>query len=234
MTLETDLLALNQKLDALTEQVSYLTKQARLAQQERESRNDLVDTAMPIAREAMDIVTRELQEVQEDIRMEDLLRLSKKFLRHVPQLEMLLDQLDSLSDLLATVGPISREMITKLTEMMDELDRKGYFTFARSSTRLVDNVVTSFTEEDVNRLGDNIVLILNTVKDMTQPEIMSFVRNTLLLVEEEVSKPVNTSLLSILRQMQDPDVRRGLALTLRVLRAIGLQSANGQPIPAKS
>ena len=234
MALETDLLALNQKLDALTEQVSYLTKQARLAQQERESRNDLVDTAMPIAREAMDIVTRELQEVQEDIRMEDLLRLSKKLLRHVPQLEMLLDQLDSLSDLLATVGPISREMITKLTEMMDELDRKGYVTFARSSTRLVDNVVTSFTEEDVNRLGDNIVLILNTVKDMTQPEIMSFVRNTLLLAEEEVSKPVNTSLLSILRQMQDPDVRRGLALTLRVLRAIGVQSANGQPIPAKS
>ena len=29
-----------------------------------------------------------------------------------------------------------------------------------------------------DRLGDNVVLILNTVKDMTQPEIMNFVRNT--------------------------------------------------------
>jgi uncharacterized protein YjgD (DUF1641 family) len=234
MTLETDLLTLNQKLDALSAQVAYLTEQARIAEQEREARSDLVDTAMPIAREAMDIVTRELEEVQEEIRMEDLLRLSKKLLRHVPQLEMLLDQLDSLSDLLETIGPISREMITKLTTLMEELDNKGYFAFARGGTRLIDNVVTSFTEEDVNRLGDNIVLILNTVKDMTQPEILSFVRNTLLLAEEEVSKPVNTSLVSILRQMQDPDVRRGLALTLRVLRAIGLQSANGQPVPAKS
>jgi len=234
MTLETDLLTLNQKLDALSAQVAYLTEQARIAEQEREARSDLVDTAMPIAREAMDIVTRELEEVQEEIRMEDLLRLSKKLLRHVPQLEMLLDQLDSLSDLLETIGPISREMITKLTTLMEELDNKGYFAFARGGTRLIDNVVTSFTEEDVNRLGDNIVLILNTVKDMTQPEILSFVRNTLLLAEEEVSKPVNTSLVSILRQMQDPDVRRGLALTLRVLRAIGLQSANGQIVPAKS
>ncbi|WP_322792985.1 DUF1641 domain-containing protein [Bellilinea sp.] len=234
MTLETDLLTLNQKLDALSAQVAYLTEQARIAEQEREARSDLVDTAMPIAREAMDIVTRELEEVQEEIRMEDLLRLSKKLLRHVPQLEMLLDQLDSLSDLLETIGPISREMITKLTTLMEELDNKGYFAFARGGTRLVDNVVTSFTEEDVNRLGDNIVLILNTVKDMTQPEILSFVRNTLLLAEEEVSKPVNTSLVSILRQMQDPDVRRGLALTLRVLRAIGVQGANGQPVPAKS
>uniref|UniRef100_A0A7C4KYV8 DUF1641 domain-containing protein n=1 Tax=Bellilinea caldifistulae TaxID=360411 RepID=A0A7C4KYV8_9CHLR len=234
MTLETDLLTLNQKLDALSAQVAYLTEQARIAEQEREARSDLVDTAMPIAREAMDIVTRELEEVQEEIRMEDLLRLSKKLLRHVPQLEMLLDQLDSLSDLLETIGPISREMITKLTTLMEELDNKGYFAFARGGTRLVDNVVTSFTEEDVNRLGDNIVLILNTVKDMTQPEILSFVRNTLPLAEEEVSKPVNTSLVSILRQMQDPDVRRGLALTLRVLRAIGVQGANGQPVPAKS
>lgn len=234
MTLETDLLTLNQKLDALSAQVAYLTEQARIAEQEREARSDLVDTAMPIAREAMDIVTRELEEVQEEIRMEDLLRLSKKLLRHVPQLEMLLDQLDSLSDLLETIGPISREMITKLTTLMEELDNKGYFAFARGGTRLVDNVVTSFTEEDVNRLGDNIVLILNTVKDMTQPEILSFVRNTLLLAEEEVSKPVNTSLVSILRQMQDPDVRRGLALTLRVLRAIGMQGANGQSVPAKS
>jgi len=172
--------------------------------------------------------------VQEEIRMEDLLRLSKKLLRHVPQLEMLLDQLDSLSDLLATGGPISRERNTKRTDWMDERDRKGYFAFARGGGRLVDNVVTSFTEEDVNRLSDNIVLILNTVKDMTQPEIMSFVRNTLLLAEEEVSQPVDTSMWSILRQMQDPAVRRGLALTLRILRAIGVQSVNGQPVQSSS
>ncbi len=234
MALETDLLTLNQKLDALAAQVAYLTEQARIAELEREARTDLVDTAMPIARDAMDIVTRELQEVQEEIRMEDLLRLTKKLLRHVPQLEMLLDQLDSLSDLLATAGPISREMITKLTELMEELDNKGYFAFARGGSKLIDNVVTSFSEEDVNRLSDNIVLILNTVKDMTQPEIMSFVRNTLLLAEEEVSKPVDTSMLSIMRQMRDPAVRRGLALTLRILRAIGVQSDNGQSVQTRS
>ena len=93
---------------------------------------------------------------------------------------------------------------------------------------MVDNVVTSFSEEDVNRLGDNIVLILNTVKDMTQPEIMNFVRNTLEVAEREVEKPVNTSCGRILGQMSDPAVRRGLALTLRVLRVVG--AAGGSTI----
>jgi len=64
-------------------------------------------------------------------------------------------------------------------------------------------VVTSFGEDDVNRLGDNIVLILNTVKDMTQPEIMNFLRNTLLVASKEVEKPVSTSFLDLYRQMQD-------------------------------
>ena len=38
---------------------------------------------------------------------------------------------------------------------------------------VVDRIVTGFSEEDVEALGDNVVLILQTVKEMTQPEIMA-------------------------------------------------------------
>ena len=34
-------------------------------------------------------------------------------------------------------------------------------------------MVTSFGEDDVAALGDNVVLILNTLKEMTQPEVMT-------------------------------------------------------------
>ena len=94
----------------------------------------------------------------------------------------------------------------------------------------MERIVSEFSEEDVNALGDNIVLILNTIKEMTQPEIMNFVRNTLLIAEQEVEKPVDTSYRGLLRQMQDPSVRRGLALTMRVLHVVGAQAeGNGQP-----
>jgi uncharacterized protein YjgD (DUF1641 family) len=59
---------------------------------------------------------------------------------------------------------------------------------------------------------------------MTQPEILSFVRSTLLLAGKELEQPLDTSALGLLRQMGDPAVRRGLALTLRVLRAVGSQA----------
>jgi uncharacterized protein YjgD (DUF1641 family) len=223
--MDQSILELNQKIDLLTTQVAYLTEQARIAEQSRQSRDELVETGMPIARELMGLASQEFEEVQKYLSPDDLIRLVKKFVRHGPQFEILMDQLDSMMDLVEVGGQIIEEGVDKTTEVMQDMEHKGYFAFARSGVRLVDNVVTSFTEEDVDRLGDNIVLILNTVKDMTQPEIMNFVRNTLQVAEREVEKPVNTSILSLMGQLRDPAVRRGLALTLRVLRVVGEQAA---------
>lgn len=226
--MEQALAELNQKLDALSVQVAYLAEQAQLAERSREAGDELLQDVMPIARDAMARVSNEMEEVQEYLQVEDLVRLLKKLARHLPQIEMLLDQLDSVTDLLEVMEPITKEGVDKVTTLMGELEKKGYFAFARGGARIADNVVTSFTEEDVNRLGDNIVLILNTVKDMTQPEIMNFVRNTLLVAEKEVEKPVDTSLMGLMRQMRDPAVRRGLALTLRVLHVVGEQAAGNE------
>ncbi len=225
---------LNDKVDALTAQVAYLAEQAHLAERAREERAELMHDMMPIAHDVMRLASDQLAPVQDYADPADLLRLLVKLLRHRPQLEMLLDQIDGVMDLVETAGPIGKEGMDKATVVLDELDRKGYFAFAQGGLRIVDNIVTSFTEEDVRRLGDNIVLILNTVKDMTQPQIMNFLRSTLLVAEREVEKPVDISYRSLVRQMQDPAVRRGLALTLRVLHVVGSQaSGNGHTTTAQ-
>ncbi len=217
-------LDLNRKIDALTDQVAYLTEQAQIAERSRQSREDLVENLMPVAKDAMRMASSEFEEIQDYIRTEDLLRLVKKLVRHRPQLEMLLDQVDAVTDLVQIMDPILKQGMDKLVCVLTDLEEKGYFTFGQGGLRMLDTVVSSFTKDDVDRLGDNIVLILNTVKDMTQPEIMNFVRGTLLVAEEEVEKPVDTSYLALLKQMRDPAVRRGLALTLRVLHVVGAQA----------
>jgi uncharacterized protein YjgD (DUF1641 family) len=218
------ILGLNAKLDSLTNQVAYLTEQAQISERGRRERTELMDTMMPVAKDAMALASDQFEEIQEYLKTEDLLRFVKKLVRHRPQLEMLLDQFDSISDLVTIINPIAKEGTNKVVSVLTELEQKGYFTFTTSGLRMADKIVTSFSEQDVDRLGDNIVLILNTVKDMTQPEIMNFVRNTLQTAEREVEKPVDTSLGALLGQMRDPAVRRGLVLTLRVLRVIGQQA----------
>jgi uncharacterized protein YjgD (DUF1641 family) len=130
--------------------------------------------------------------------------------------------------LVETVGPLSDEAFAKAVDVLQAAEHKGYFAFARGGMKIADNVVTSFTEDDVQKLGDNVVLMLNTVKDMTQPEILGLVRTVVAQTETEVAKPVNTSLPALLGQMRDPNVRRGLALTMRILSVVGAQGQNGK------
>jgi uncharacterized protein YjgD (DUF1641 family) len=218
---------LNRKIDLLTAQVQFLTEQAQAAERQRQERAELMHDVMPIVNDAFRLSVEQLEEVQEYVDLADLLRLLKRVLRNGPAFEKLLDQLESVTDLVQTVGPLSDHAFEKAVDVLQEAEQKGYFAFARGGLQIADNVLSSFTEDDVRKLGDNVVLILNTVKDMTQPEIMGLVRSIVAQSEVEMAKPVSTSLPALLGQMRDPNVRRGLARTMRILSVIGAQG-NGR------
>ena len=223
---------LNQKIDLLTAQVTYLSEQAQIVERQRMDRAEMVRDITPLANQAFNLAVEQLEEVQEYIDLGDLLRLFKRMLRNGNNLEKMLDQLESMADLIETLGPLADDAFGKAVDLMAELETRGYFAFTQSGMKLVDNIVTSFSAEDVNLLGNNIVLILNTVKKMTQPEIINFLHSTLLVAEKEIDKPVDASYKGLVRQMRDPAVRRGLALTLRVMQAIGAQ-AGGETKPGQ-
>ena len=108
------------------------------------------------------------------------------------------------------------------SRLLAEAEARGYIEFARSGAGVVDRVVTSFSEEDVEALGDNIVLILETVKEMTQPEVMRMMQSTfheVAEVEDVDGEP--PGLFALMREMRDPQVRRGLARLIAVLRSMG-------------
>lgn len=163
----------------------------------------------------------QLEEIQDYIDLGDLLRLFKRLLRNGRNFEKILDQLESLADLADTLSPLADEAFSKAVDTLSGLEQKGYFGFARSSVHVVDNIVTSFTGQDVERLGDTVVPML---KETTKPEVLNFIQTTLSSAGRELNKPVNSSLLGLVRQMGNPAVRRGLAIMLSLLHAIGDQA----------
>jgi uncharacterized protein YjgD (DUF1641 family) len=215
---------LNQKIDLLTAQVSYLSEQAQINERQRNERAELVRDITPLANQAFTLAVEQLEEVQEYIDLSDLLRLLKRLLRNGRNLEKLLDQLESLTDLLETVGPLADDAFGKVVDLMAGLEAKGYFTFARGSADLMDHIVASFSEEELNRLGDSLPQIASLVKDFAQPEVFDFAQDTLAEARQELAKPVNTSNLGLVRQLNNPDVRRGLALSLRIMQVLGAQA----------
>lgn len=131
---------------------------------------------------------------------------------------------ESLSDLTGDITPIARQSMESLAAVLADLDQRGYIDFARSGAGVVDRIVTSFSEEDVEALGDNIVLILETVKEMTQPEVMTMLQSSFHNAAEIDEGTEPPSLFALLRQMRDPEVRLGLARLIAVLRSMGTSS----------
>ena len=174
------------------------------------------------AQGAMDMLTRELDDLSDDVTIDDAAEFARTLARSLPRLNALMAQLDSVSELAETVTSLSGPAFARLTDTLAVAEEKGYFAFARESAVIADKVVTEFTEDDVRALGDNVVTILNTVKEMTQPEVMGMLQRTALTMQEgEDTHMEPPSLFALMKSMRDPQTRRGLARLLNMLHTIG-------------
>jgi uncharacterized protein YjgD (DUF1641 family) len=207
---------LNRKIDELTKQVAFLTEEAQKEQRRRQEWDELKNDLTPLAGDMYRVAVRELAEVDGYFSSEDVLRLMKRLIRNTRNLEQILDQLESFAAIWQDAGPLTQAAFLTLMNRLEEAEQKGYFTFIRGGIDIADQVVTTYSEEDVRQLSDNIVLIIDTVKEMTQPEIMTLMRSTAESLRDE-EPPENVSLFSIIRQLNDPAVKRGLSKTLTVL-----------------
>lgn len=214
---------LERKLDELTAQVAFLAEEARLTRQRRERWEELQHDMVPIATEALTVVSRELEDLEVDVT--ELTGLLKRLVKAAPLLERALIQLEMYAELAQEAAPIAGDAMESAISTLAALDERGYFTFARGAVSVADRVVTGFTEDDIEQLGDNVVLILNTVKDLTQPEIMAALHRMITAVQEQqrrlIEEPAQApSLYQIFRQLRDPEIRRGIARGLNTLRAV--------------
>jgi uncharacterized protein YjgD (DUF1641 family) len=208
-----DLAALDQKLDVLSVQVAYLIEQAQETARRQRERSELLHDALPIANDALGLATEQLAEIQEYIDLNDLLRLFKRLLRNGRNLDRAVDQLEGLMDLAATAGPLANDVLEKVTDSLETAEQRGYFALAKGGARAVDRVASSLSPEDLDCMANNAVVLLAAFQGLCQP----------------VESP---SVRSLIGQMRDPDVRRGLAVVMRMLRSLGAQAGARQEAPA--
>jgi uncharacterized protein YjgD (DUF1641 family) len=203
--------AIEAKIDALT---ALLEDQVERRKQWSELRTDLA----PIAGELFEYASRELDEVRDFVEPADLFRLGKRLLRDLPYLEALLNQVESLQQLGADLTPLAREILVTLMARLDELESRSHFTFIRGVWNVLDRVVASFSEEDLDQLSDNVVLILSTVKEMTQPEIMQLLQRAAREMRQTQGEEIG--LFRLMWRMRRPQVRRGMSRVLGVIESL--------------
>ncbi|MBN1119578.1 MAG: DUF1641 domain-containing protein [Anaerolineae bacterium] len=199
-TASTDEIALlHQKVDRLTE---LLEAQER-RQQELE---ELKDDVLPLMTHAMSLTIEELDDIGMAFRMEDLLYLAKRLLRNTTMFIKLMDQLEAVAALSEEAELLGKQVFANLVETMGKLEAEGYFAFMRGAYHVLDGVVHAFDEDDLKALGDKTVPMMKGAVDA---------------LTDESAVPDNVSLFYLARQMNDPQVRRGMARMLNLVKAMG-------------
>lgn len=211
VTYEHDLTALHEKID-------YLTAQIDEQRRRQEMWDELQRDMSPVINDLTRLMIGELGEVGYDFELEDILFLGKRLLRDVRLFVGILDQLESTVDLFGELNRMSDPAFEKLVHTLHMLEKKGYFGFAQGLADIANRVVEEFGEEDLKALGENVVTILKTVRNLTQPEIMTLTNNALSHMEEPIDDNVSTW--TILREMRDPEVRKGIARLLKVVKGL--------------
>lgn len=221
---QTQLEALNAKIDALTEQMAVLTDYVLEQRQRQQEWDELKEDLTPILMEMSDVAVEELEEIEPYVQLEDILAFLKRLAANLHNFETMLDQLESVNDLVQDMTPVANDAFIVAMDQMQEMEQRGYFAVLPELKRIADNVMDAFGPEDVRALGDNVVTILTTVRSMTQPEIMALVQKLTDSTQEAVRTPddeLDISTLGLIRQMRDPQMRLGLARTMTLLRAMG-------------
>jgi len=153
--------------------------------------------------------------------MEKLLEACHK-LDHATQilLELKRDK-EMIMELGQDLMPMANGIIHLTSDRLQEFERDGTLDFVREGVKILQQVSSSFTPEDVRLLGENIVHILMTVRNLTQPEILNLAdRATEALGgKAAAAKPVGT--FGLLKAMRDPEVQKGTGILLDLLRSLG-------------
>ncbi len=212
--MDKDLALLHEKVDSM---MAMMQEQQVKKQAMEEFKNDM----MPIANHLIKLSIDELADVGQEFRGEDLLFMLKRVLRDLPLLLKALDSLESVMGLAEEGQLLGKQVFNTVVMKLDEMEGKGYFAFANQGVRMLDQIMTEFDEEDAAALADNVVTIIKTVRNMTQPDIMGLASNSMDALRDIPDPKDVPSTLRLLSELRKPEVKLGMARLLNLLKSLG-------------
>ncbi|MGB2962732.1 MAG: DUF1641 domain-containing protein [Anaerolineales bacterium] len=188
-----DLTTLHQKVDQLSAQMEILTEIAEVENRRRQEFEELKDDLIPIGNQLVQLTINELAEIGTDFELEDLLFLLKRVLRNTQLILAMMDRLEALMGVADEVELLGKQVFSTIVEALDKLERDGFFTQA---TEILQTLTKRETMEDLNQA------------------LQAF------YVDPEET-PKTPSPFRLLRELNQPETRRGIGRLLQILKTLG-------------
>jgi len=209
---------INRKLDLVLEEM--------MAQREtRQSIEDLSSDLTIVGTDFFKATVTELDNAGIEVDGEAVKQLMFKLVRNVGTLNEMFEMMESVNDLVKDASPILHQMGLDGINMMNRFEQKGYFDFMREGMNIMDNVIEHFSVEDVRLLADNVVTILETVKSLTQPDMLKAINSGLVVYKSiEVEDIEEYSIWKAIKAMNSKEMKRGIGFMITFLQNIAKET----------
>lgn len=182
---------------------------------------ELKEDILPLLGGTMQALTKELGQVESGFELKDLQRLAIKLLRSVRNMTIVLEHLDSVIDFVNTVEPLLKSSVPQLIGYLDDLEQKGVLRIIQAGLGLRSKIAASYSAEDIEQIGDGLVVLLGLAKQMGTPEARCFLNNMAAIPGElDLSEAKPVGALGLLSAMKKDEIRAGLGVLMELTKAM--------------
>ncbi len=212
---------LDRKLDFIVEEIAHLKRV-------RNSAEDLVADLTLVGKDAMGDAVEAFGSAA--LRPDEIVQMFKSVLIDARLLTDALQQLESAADFVQDAQPIVRDLFRRAIAGSQQLQEKGYFEAAAAGVRIGDALVQSHSLVDLKQVEASVPQLVGFLRELTRPEVLQALEAIIHgFGRVQATMNVDKSLLQLVRDMNSPDARRGIAILVEFLKVVGSRTTSPGP-----
>jgi len=183
---------------------------------------ELKEDLIPLSGQAFRLLIRELEDVETSFQLEDLLVLFKRMLRSTKDIKFILDQMESIVDLVTTIEPLFKSAIPQIINYLDDLEQRGVLRVMQSMLDVRAKIASAYTPEDIDQMGDGAVSLIGLTKKLSDPKATAFLEKIAELpakIDLSSSKPIGP--FGLIGALSSKEARKGLGVLMELTKAMG-------------
>lgn len=218
LAVEDRIAELDRKLDFIVEELSSLRRA-------RNSVEDLVADLTLVSKDAMRNAVEAFGTA--DLRPDEIVGLVKNVLANAHLFQNAIYQLQSAADFIKDAQPIVRDGMRRVVQANQSLQEKGYFTAAAAGLRVTDAMVRAHSPEDWVQVEASVPQLIGLLRELTKPEVLKALEAIIHgFGRVQATMNVNKTTLTLVRDLNSPDARRGIGILVEFLKVVGAHAMN--------
>jgi uncharacterized protein YjgD (DUF1641 family) len=212
------------KLEALEAKIDPIVKS-------RETLMELKADLLPLQNQAIQLIIRELQEVEAGFQLDDVFLLIKQGMRSMRNFVFVMKTMDNIVEFITDMEPLLKSAVPKIIESLDEMERQGVFRILKATLDLRSKIAAQYDSEDIDKIGDGLVAMMGLAKKLADPKALAFLEKAASLPSTvDLSKSREIGPMGLISAGFNSEIKQGLGVLMELTKAMGKMKDNGHSV----